>query len=127
MDELAEELGMDPMELRLKNAVKEGDRMPNGVAHSVFGCVELEEAMKNHPHYTAPLGGPNRGRGVAVAFRAQGGQTSSATINVNGNGNYQHNHRVGGHRGNPHGHCHAGRRSAGSGRRGCFPLRGRHR
>ena len=86
MDELAEELGMDPMDLRLRNAVNEGDRMPNGVPHSVFGCVELEEAMKNHPHYSAPLGGPNRGRGVAVAFRAQGGQTSSATINVNSNG-----------------------------------------
>ena len=86
IDELADELGIDPMELRLKNAVKEGDRMPNGVPHSVFGCIELEEAMKNHPHYNAPLGGPNRGRGVAVAFRAQGGQTSSATINVNSNG-----------------------------------------
>ena len=86
MDELAEELGIDPVDLRLRNAVNEGDRMPNGVPHSVFGCVELEEAMKNHPHYSAPLGGPNRGRGVAVAFRAQGGQTSSATINVNSNG-----------------------------------------
>ena len=86
LDELAEELGIDPMELRLKNAVKEGDRMPNGVPHAVFGCLELEEAMKNHDHYNAPLGGPNRGRGVAVAFRAQGGQTSSATINVNSNG-----------------------------------------
>ena len=74
------------MELRLKNAVSEGDRMPNGVAHARFGCVELEEAMKNHPHYLAPLGGPNRGRGVAVAFRAQGGQVSSATINVNSDG-----------------------------------------
>ena len=86
MDELAGKLGMDPMDLRLKNAVKEGDRMPNGVAHAVFGCVELEEAMKNHPHYQTPLTGPNQGRGVAVAFRAQGGQTSSATINVNSNG-----------------------------------------
>lgn len=86
MDELAEELHLDPMDFRLKNAVSEGDRMPNGVAHARFGCVELEEAMKNHPHYTAPLGGPNQGRGVAVAFRAQGGQVSSATINVNSNG-----------------------------------------
>ncbi len=86
LDELAEQLGIDPLELRLKNAVKEGDRMPNGVPHAVFGCVELEEAMKNHDHYNAPLGGPNRGRGIAVAFRAQGGQTSSATINVNSNG-----------------------------------------
>jgi CO/xanthine dehydrogenase Mo-binding subunit len=86
IDELAEKLGMDPIELRLKNAVKEGDRMPNGVQHSRFGCREVEEAMKAHPHYNAPLEGPNRGRGVAVAFRWQGGQVSSATINVNSNG-----------------------------------------
>ncbi|MFQ6028825.1 MAG: xanthine dehydrogenase family protein molybdopterin-binding subunit, partial [Dehalococcoidia bacterium] len=86
MDVLAAELNMDPIDLRLLNAVKEGDRMPNGVAHGRFGCRELEEAMKAHPHYNAPLGGPNRGRGVAVGFRAQGGQMSSATINVNSNG-----------------------------------------
>ena len=86
IDELAEKLGMDPMDLRLKNAVKEGDRMPNGVPHARFGCREVEEAMRNHPHYSAPLGGPNRGRGVAVGFRWQGGQMSSATINVNSNG-----------------------------------------
>jgi len=86
IDELAETLGMDPIEFRLMNAVIEGDRMPNGVAHSVFGCRELEEAMLNHPHYQEPLEGPNRGRGVAVGFRWQGGQASSATINVNSNG-----------------------------------------
>jgi len=86
IDDLAEKLGMDPMELRIKNAVKEGDRMPNGVPHSRFGCKEVEDAMKSHPHYNAPLGGPNRGRGVAVGFRWQGGQMSSATINVNSNG-----------------------------------------
>ncbi len=86
MDELAGKLGIDPMDLRLRNAVEVGDRMPNGVPHAVFGCIELEEAMKNHPHYNTPLTGPNQGRGVAVSFRAQGGQMSSATINVNSNG-----------------------------------------
>ena len=86
VDALAEKLGMDPMEFRLKNAVKEGDRMPNGVPHAVFGCREMEEAMKDHPHYSAPLEGPNQGRGVAVGFRWQGGQSSSATINVNTDG-----------------------------------------
>ena len=44
IDELAEKLGMDPMDFRLKNAVKPGDRMPNGVPHTRFGCRELEEA-----------------------------------------------------------------------------------
>ncbi|MCH8279795.1 MAG: xanthine dehydrogenase family protein molybdopterin-binding subunit [Chloroflexi bacterium] len=86
IDELAEKLGMDSMEFRLKNAVKEGDRMPTGVPHAVFGCREMEEAMMAHPHYSAPLEGPNTGRGMAVGFRWQGGQSSSATINVNNNG-----------------------------------------
>jgi CO/xanthine dehydrogenase Mo-binding subunit len=86
IDELAEKLGMDPMEFRLKNAVQEGDRMPNGVRHARFGCREVEEAIMAHPHYDAPLEGPYRGRGTAVGFRWQGGQTSSATISVNSNG-----------------------------------------
>ena len=77
---------MDPMEFRLKNAVQEGDRMPNGVRHARFGCREVEEAIMAHPHYDAPLEGPSRGRGTAVGFRWQGGQTSSATISVNSNG-----------------------------------------
>src|SRR6266481_3382710 len=86
IDELAEQLGMDVLEFRLKNAVQAGDRMPNGVRHARFGCREVEEAIMAHPHYDAPLEGPHRGRGTAVGFRWQGGQTSSATISVNSNG-----------------------------------------
>ena len=89
IDELAEALGMDPLELRLKNVAKEGDRMPNGVAHPRFGVREMEEAMRDHPHYSEPLGGENgglRGRGVAVGYRWQAGQMSAATIIVNSNG-----------------------------------------
>ncbi|PKB72305.1 MAG: oxidoreductase [SAR202 cluster bacterium Io17-Chloro-G6] len=86
IDELAEKLGMDPLEFRLKNAAVEGDRMPNGVPHPHFGVKEMEEAMKAHPHYQTPLTGPNQGRGVAVGYRWQGGQASSATITVNNNG-----------------------------------------
>ena len=86
LDELADMLGMDPIELRLRNVAKEGDRMPNGVAHPKFGTKELEEAMKDHPHYNAPLTGPHQGRGVAVGYRWQAGQMSAATIAVNSNG-----------------------------------------
>ena len=86
VDELAEMLGRDPMELRLQNAVQEGDRMPNGVPHRVFGCREMEQAMVNSDHYQTPLAGANRGRGIAVGFRWQAGQASSATINVNADG-----------------------------------------
>ena len=86
VDELAEILRLDPMQFRLQNAVQEGDRMPNGVPHRVFGCREMEEAMLNSDHNRTPLSGPNQGRGIAVGFRWQAGQASSATINVNADG-----------------------------------------
>ena len=87
IDELAEKLGMDPLEFRIRNAVHEGDRAPSGVPHLRFGCEEVEQAMKAHPHYNAPLEGANRGRGVAVGYRLNGGGSgSSATIHVNANG-----------------------------------------
>lgn len=86
IDELAEKLGIDQMEFRLMNAVSEGDIAPTGLPYARFGCREVEEAMKAHDHYNAPLG-PNQGRGVAVGYRMhQGGNGSSATINVNDNG-----------------------------------------
>jgi CO/xanthine dehydrogenase Mo-binding subunit len=87
LDELAQKLNMDPMDLRLKNAAKEGDRAPTGVPHAHVGLKEVMEAIKAHPHYSAPLGGPNRARGVATGYRLNGGGSgSSATINVIANG-----------------------------------------
>lgn len=48
IDEAAERLGMDPAELKLKNAVREGDIAPSGhgiVGHGLEACIEcgLEE------------------------------------------------------------------------------------
>ena len=42
--------------------------------------------MKNHPHYSAPLGGPNRGRGVAIGFWFNIGLPSSCNISVTADG-----------------------------------------
>ena len=86
IDELAEKLGMDPIAFQLKNATKEGSRQASGVTFPRIGCIELEEAMKAHPHYSAPLEGPNRGRGVSVGYWGNAGLQSSATINVNADG-----------------------------------------
>ena len=86
IDELAEKAGMDPLDFRMKNAVKEGDLQPSGVPFPRIGYIEVLEAMKAHPHYNAPLEGPNRGRGMAVGFWFNVGMQSSATINVNGDG-----------------------------------------
>ena len=87
MDELSEMLGMDPMDFRLKNVAQEGDRAATGVPHAKVGLREVMEVIKAHPHYNAPLGGPNRARGVATGYRLNGGGSgSSATINVIANG-----------------------------------------
>ena len=67
IDELAAKLSMDSIDLRLLNAAKDGTRRVTGVPFKKVGYVETLEAAKAHPHYSAPLGGPNRGRGVATA------------------------------------------------------------
>ena len=67
IDELAGKLAMDPIEFRLLNAAKEGTRRASGVPFKKVGYIETLQAAKEHPHYQAPLGGPNRGRGVATA------------------------------------------------------------
>ena len=86
VDELAERLGLDPLEFRLRNAAKEGTRRADGLLHPRIGCVEVLEAMRDHPHYKAPLDGANRGRGTAIGFWMNGGQPSSCTLSVNSDG-----------------------------------------
>jgi CO/xanthine dehydrogenase Mo-binding subunit len=82
---LAKKLGMDPLQLRLKNAARPGTTMIYGpkLAHGVY--VETVEALINHPAYKAPLG-KNQGRGVASGYWFNGGGESSATIQVNEDG-----------------------------------------
>ena len=86
VDEIAEKLAMDPLDFRLKNAAKQGTRRADGPKYRRIGCIEVIEAMKKHPHYSAPLGGPNRGRGVAIGFWFNVGLPSSCTISVNADG-----------------------------------------
>jgi CO/xanthine dehydrogenase Mo-binding subunit len=85
LDELAKKIGMDPIELRLKNAAKEGTRSSYGPRYNRIGLVECLEAARRHPHYAAPLG-PHQGRGIAAGFWFNfGGQTCvSLNINIDG-------------------------------------------
>ena len=81
VDELAQKLGMDPLALRLKNAVHDGDKAAYGPTFKNIGYVETLEAIANHPHYKAPLG-PNQGRGIAVGFWFNVGGESTAAVNI---------------------------------------------
>lgn len=86
IDELAEKLGMDPLEFRRINAAVEGDRRPDGPVYARIGMLETVEAALNHPHYKAPLEGKNRGRGVASGFWFNGSNESSVTVALNEDG-----------------------------------------
>ena len=86
IDELARRLDMDPMELRLKNASREGTRRVDGAAFGVIGATEVMEAIRQSDHYRSELQGEHRGRGVALGFWFNGGNESSAYANVNADG-----------------------------------------
>jgi xanthine dehydrogenase molybdenum-binding subunit len=86
IDELCEKLGMDPLEFRLLNGAKEGTRRVTGMRLPRIGYLETLEAAKAHPHYHAPLEGPNRGRGVAGGYWHNNTGPASATVVVNSDG-----------------------------------------
>jgi CO/xanthine dehydrogenase Mo-binding subunit len=85
LDELAQALKMDPLELRLKNAAKEGTKAAHGPTYPVIGFEDTLKAARAHPHYKAPLG-PNQGRGVASGYWWNAGGESSAQLNINEDG-----------------------------------------
>jgi CO/xanthine dehydrogenase Mo-binding subunit len=86
IDELAEKIGIDPLEFRIANSAREGTQQIDGGVHTNIGCSEVLKAAREHPHYSAPLAGPHRGRGVAQGFWGNWGAQSSCTISVNADG-----------------------------------------
>ena len=85
LDQVARGLDMDPLELRAKNAAREGVRTIYGPMLGVVGYEETLEAAKNHPHYSAPLG-PNQGRGLASGYWFNVGGETSASVSVTEDG-----------------------------------------
>ncbi|MPZ99541.1 MAG: molybdopterin-dependent oxidoreductase [Dehalococcoidia bacterium] len=86
INELAEQLEMDPVELRLLNASEEGTGNAAGAPWPRIGAREVMEAVRSHPHYNSELSGDDVGRGVAMGFWFNGGMetSSSATVNADG-------------------------------------------
>ncbi len=86
VDELAEKISMDPLELRHINGAKEGTERHDGVVYPRVGYLEVLEAAMEHPHYKAPLNGPNSGRGVAAGYWLNFGLPHTCYISVNYDG-----------------------------------------
>ena len=85
IDDLARELGMDPIDLRLKNAADEGTQAPYGPKFPAIGLKACLEAAKAHPNYTAPVP-EGCGRGVACGFWFNIGMQSSAEVLIREDG-----------------------------------------
>jgi CO/xanthine dehydrogenase Mo-binding subunit len=85
LDELARKLDMDPIDLRMKNAVDEGSDAAYGPKFRAIGFKACLDAARAHPHYQAPLGA-GEGRGIAAGFWFNAGMQSSAEVHVNENG-----------------------------------------
>jgi CO/xanthine dehydrogenase Mo-binding subunit len=85
MDMLAQQLEMDPLQLRLLNAADNDTQTAYGVIFKNIGLRQTLEAAQQHPHYSAPLG-PHQGRGIASGFWFNIGGQSSAAISVNEDG-----------------------------------------
>ena len=86
VDEACEILGIDPLEFRLKNGVKEGSRRVDGPIFPRVGMIETVEAVQKSKHWRTPLTGKHRGRGVASGFWFNCGLKSSASATVNPDG-----------------------------------------
>jgi CO/xanthine dehydrogenase Mo-binding subunit len=85
INELAEELGIDPIDFRLQNAAREGTQTVYGPKLKVVGLVECLEAAKSSPQYQEALK-DNQGRGLAAGFWFNIGGQSSVIINLNPDG-----------------------------------------
>ncbi|WP_294607691.1 xanthine dehydrogenase family protein molybdopterin-binding subunit [uncultured Roseovarius sp.] len=85
VDELAKGFGLDPLEVRLKNAAREGTLASYGPTFPAIGLEATLEAAKAHPHWGAPLG-ENQGRGVACGFWFNFGGDTCVTLNITPDG-----------------------------------------
>ncbi len=67
IDMASEKLGMDPIELRLKNIMTTGDMTVNELDMSSLGMRECIEAVKDHSGWKDKKGRLPRGKGIGMA------------------------------------------------------------
>jgi CO/xanthine dehydrogenase Mo-binding subunit len=67
LDEVAARVGMDPVDLRLRNILEEGDEAPNGQILTAVGLREAVERATQAIDWRTPAG-PNRGKGLSLGW-----------------------------------------------------------
>src|SRR5258705_6721527 len=87
VDEIAKKLGIDPIDLRMMNAAREGTKAAYGPKLGPIGLEETLNAIKKTEHWNTPLRkwqGPRVAPGVW--FTIGGGATLSPTVKEDGTG-----------------------------------------
>ncbi|MCC7347081.1 MAG: xanthine dehydrogenase family protein [Variibacter sp.] len=86
MDIMADALGLDPLEFRLRNIVREGDLGPNG---QPLGSVSLEECLRKAADaigWENRRPGVGRGKGIACGWWTTTSGSSGVYVKVNPDG-----------------------------------------
>jgi xanthine dehydrogenase molybdenum-binding subunit len=86
IDEVGETLHLDPLAFRLQNVSRPGDPMPDGVILPSVSLVDILQQIQQHPCWTTPLAGPQRGRGVALGLWTMPGGTTSCHLTLSADG-----------------------------------------
>lgn len=88
IDELCNQLGLDALDVRIKNASREGTKASFGPKWPQIGLVECLEAAKEHPHYSAPLE-DGMGRGISCGFWFNHGGETAVQLALSEDGTVQ--------------------------------------
>ncbi|MGH7301358.1 MAG: xanthine dehydrogenase family protein molybdopterin-binding subunit, partial [Candidatus Rokuibacteriota bacterium] len=86
MDIIADALGIDPLEMRLRNIVHEGDEGPTG---QVLSAVGLEECLRRAAEaigWKDRRPAPGRGKGLACGWWTTTGGSSGVYVKINPDG-----------------------------------------
>jgi len=91
MDDLARQLDLDPLALRLKNGSRGGDNMANNKPWDKMGMIEVLETLQQHPAWINRDEARAQGRGVGIAIGGWPGgvEPTSATCILEKDGTLQ--------------------------------------
>ncbi len=91
IDMIAHELGIDPLDLRMQNAIAEGqDDLTDidGVEYLEPRAVDVLQTLRNAVEWDRPLP-PGRGRGISLSAREIGGGKTSLDLYLKAGGNVE--------------------------------------
>ena len=81
IDELATKIGMDPIEMRIKNGIEDGHKTIYGDTFGKIGLMETLKAAKACAHYNSPVPA-GQSRGIACGFWFNRGGETTGSVNV---------------------------------------------